>query len=217
MKDPLDDRTIDIDEPLKNNKVQIVGYVRVSSIDQNTDRQLDGLKLDKIFIDKMSGKTKDRPELNRLLEYVRQGDTVVVHSLDRLARNLEDLISIINTLNKKGVIFQSLKENLKIGATKNPMDTLILHIFGAVAEFNRALIRETQREGIAKAKLKGKYKGRKSVLTPEVKSKIDELVDKKNSSIDSYKQMSYKDIAKNVGISLPTLNRYLYEKKKKNN
>ena len=112
MKNPFDDeQTIDIDEP-NTQKVQIVGYVRVSSIDQNTDRQLDDVKLDRVFTDKATGKTKDRPQLKELLNYVRFGDTVIVHSLDRLARNLEDLLAIINQLHQKGVVFKSLKENL---------------------------------------------------------------------------------------------------------
>lgn len=148
------------------SKGQSVGYIRVSSVDQNTERQLDNLNLDKVFIDKMTGSTKDRPELQRMIEYVRQGDIVYVHSLDRLARNFDDLLDIINQLNQKGVIFKSLQENITLdGVNNNPMDMLILHIFGAIAQFNRSLIREAQREGIAKAKAKGKYKGRKPALS----------------------------------------------------
>ena len=88
------------------SKGQSVGYIRVSSVDQNTERQLDNLNLDKVFIDKMTGSTKDRPELQRMIEYVRQGDIVYVHSLDRLARNFDDLLDIINQLNQKGVILK---------------------------------------------------------------------------------------------------------------
>lgn len=120
MKDPLDlDRTTDIEEFLKNNKSQAVGYIRVSSIDQNTDRQLDGLSLDRVFIDKITGSTKERPQLQQMLDYVRYGDMVIVHSLDRLARNFDDLLAIIKELNQKGVIFKSLQENITINATGN--------------------------------------------------------------------------------------------------
>lgn len=199
------------------NKGQIVGYIRVSSIDQNIERQLDGMSLDKVFIDKMTGSVKERPELQRMIEYVRQGDTVYVHSLDRLARNFDNLLDIIKQLNKKGVIFKSIKENLTLnGLNNNPMDMLILHIFGAIAEFNRSLIREAQREGIAKAKKRGVYKGRKSVLTLERITTIEELLTQKESSLDEYKKTSYQKIADTVGISLPTLNRYLDKRQKKN-
>lgn len=215
MKDPLDDnRTIDIDE-LNTQKVQTVGYVRVSSVEQNTNRQLDGVALDRIFTDKMTGSTKNRPQLTAMLDYVRYGDTVVVHSLDRLARNLEDLLAIINRLHQKGVIFKSIKENLTLDGSKpSPMDRLILHIFGAVAEFNRSLIREAQKEGIAKAKQRGVYKGRKSVLTADTIAQIENLLAERNSSVDNYKKISHTDIAKQVGISKSSLYRYLGKKTK---
>lgn len=210
MKDPLDqDRTIDIDE-LNIQKVQTIGYIRVSTIDQKTDRQLDGVALDRIFTDKMTGSTKYRPQLKAMLDYVRYGDTVMVHSLDRLARNFDDLLAIINQLAKKGVTFKSLQENITINGTNtSPIDTLILHIFGAIAQFNRSLIREAQREGIAKAKQKGVYKGRKSVLTDENIAQIEALLAQRNSSVDEYKKISHTDIAKQVGISKSSLYRYL--------
>lgn len=210
VKDPLDqDRTIDIDE-LNIQKVQTIGYIRVSTIDQKTDRQLDGVALDRIFTDKMTGATKDRPQLKAMLDYVRYGDTVMVHSLDRLARNFDDLLAIINQLAKKGVTFKSLQENITINGTNtSPIDTLILHIFGAIAQFNRSLIREAQREGIAKAKQKGVYKGRKSVLTDENIAQIEALLAQRNSSVDEYKKISHTDIAKQVGISKSSLYRYL--------
>lgn len=216
MKDELDqDRTVDIDEFLKNHKSQAVGYIRVSSIDQNTARQLDGISLDRIFTDKMTGKSKDRPQLQQMLDYVRYGDVVIVHSLDRLARNFDDLLAIIKELNQKGVTFKSLQENISINATgNNPIDLLILHIFGAIAQFNRSLIREAQREGIAKAKARGVYKGRKSVLTAETTAKINQLLEQKHQSLDEYKKLSYQKIADEVGISLATLNRYLAKNKK---
>lgn len=216
MKDPLDqDQTIDIDE-LNIQKVQTVGYVRVSSAEQNTDRQLDGIALDRIFTDKMTGSTKDRPQLKAMLDYVRYGDTVVVHSLDRLARSLEDLIFIINQLNKKGVSFKSIKDNLTFdGVNNSPMDKFFLHILGAVSELERALIRERQKEGIAKAKQRGVYKGRKPSLTPEKQAIIEERLAEKEKDLQSYKSISYQSIADEIGVSLATLNRYLAKRKKK--
>lgn len=208
-------QTVDIEEFLKNHKSQAVGYIRVSSIDQNTERQLDGLTLDRVFTDKMTGKTKDRPQLQAMLDYVRYGDVVIVHSLDRLARNFDDLLAIIKVLNKKGVAFKSLQENITINATgNNPMDLLILHIFGAIAQFNRSLIREAQREGIAKAKQRGVYKGRKPSLTADKIAIIEERLTQKNKDLKSYQSISYQSIADEVSVSLSTLNRYL--KKRKN-
>lgn len=194
----------------KMNKTQTVGYVRVSSHDQNTDRQLDGIALDRIFVDKITGSSKDRPQLTAMIEYVRFGDTVIVHSLDRMARNLEDLLLIIGQLNQKGVIFKSLKENLSFdGSRSNPMDKFLLHVLGAVAEFNRALIREAQKEGIAKAKQQGKYKGRKPSLTPEQLQELQQMLHHKNSSVEAYKQLSLSKIAEHFNVSLPTINRYV--------
>lgn len=215
MTDPLDqNRTVDIEEFIKHHKSQAVGYVRVSSLDQNPDRQLDGVALDRIFIDKMTGSTKDRPQLKAMLDYVRYGDIVVVHSLDRLARNFDDLLAIIKELNQKGVTFQSLQENITINATgDNPIDTLILHIFGAISQFNRSLIREAQKEGIAKAKQRGVYKGRKSVLTPQVVAQIEELLAKRHASVENYKKLSNNDIARQVGISKSSLYRCLNKRK----
>lgn len=217
MKDELDqDRTVDIDEFLKNHKSQAVGYIRVSSIDQNTARQLDGISLDRIFTDKMTGKSKDRPQLQQMLDYVRYGDVVIVHSLDRLARNFDDLLAIIKELNQKGVTFKSLQENITINATgNNPIGLLILHIFGAIAQFNHSLIREAQKEGIAKAKQRGVYKGRKPSLTPEKKAIIEERLAEKEKDLESYKSISYQSIADEIGVSLATLNRYLAKRKKK--
>lgn len=192
------------------SKGQSVGYIRVSSVDQNTERQLDNLNLDKVFIDKMTGSTKDRPELQRMIEYVRQGDIVYVHSLDRLARNFDDLLDIINQLNQKGVIFKSLQENITLdGVNNNPMDMLILHIFGAIAQFNRSLIREAQREGIAKAKAKGTYKGRKPALSNAQISELKALLAQKNSSVDNYKKITMSTLATHFNVSLPTIKRYV--------
>jgi DNA invertase Pin-like site-specific DNA recombinase len=142
-----------------------VGYIRVSSIDQNTVRQLDGVPLDKTFTDRASGKDTNRPELKAAMEYLRDGDVLVVHSMDRLARNIGDLLRIVETLNKRGVVVEFVKESLTFTGDDSAMSRLMLTIMGGVAEFERAMIRERQLEGIALAKLAGKYKGRRSTMT----------------------------------------------------
>ncbi|MFC8316368.1 recombinase family protein [Gordonia sp. NPDC057258] len=142
-----------------------VGYIRVSTTDQNTSRQLDGVEIDKVFIDKASGKNADRPQLAALLNYVREGDTVVVHSLDRLARNLDDLRRLVSELNTQGVAVRFVKQGLTFTGDDDAMSKLMLSMLGAVAEFERELILERQREGVAIAKAAGKYKGRKAALT----------------------------------------------------
>ena len=144
-----------------------IGYVRVSSVDQNELRQLDGVQLDKKFTDKASGKDTKRPQLHAALEYLRDGDVLVVHSMDRLARNLDDLRMIVTELTGHGVVVEFVKENLTFTSEDNAMSKLLLSVMGAFAEFERALIKERQREGIALAKQKGVYKGRKPSLNPE--------------------------------------------------
>lgn len=146
---------------------QRIGYQRVSTAEQNTDRQLDGVELDKMFTDKASGKNTDRPELARAVDYVRDGDTLVVHSMDRLARNLDDLRRLVRELTGQGVKVEFVKESLTFAGDDSPMNTLLLSMLGAVAEFERSMILERQREGIAIAKAAGKYKGRKASLTDE--------------------------------------------------
>ena len=144
-----------------------IGYVRVSSMDQNELRQLDGVQLDKKFTDKASGKDTKRPQLQTALEYLRDGDVLVVHSMDRLARNLDDLRRIVTELTGRGVVVEFVKEQLTFTSEDNAMSKLLLSVMGAFAEFERALIKERQREGIALAKQKGVYKGRKPSLNPE--------------------------------------------------
>jgi DNA invertase Pin-like site-specific DNA recombinase len=146
---------------------QHIGYVRVSTVDQNTARQLDGVMLDRVFEDKASGKDVKRPQLDACMKHLRDGDTLHVHSMDRLCRNLDDLRRIVKDLTGCGVVVQFHKEGLKFTGDDAPMSNLLLSMLGAVAEFERALIRERQREGIAIAKADGRYKGRKPVLTPE--------------------------------------------------
>ncbi|MFD4975319.1 recombinase family protein [Streptomyces sp. NPDC057611] len=145
----------------------IVSYVRVSSADQNTVRQLDALQAERTFTDHASGKDTARPRLEEMLAFVREGDTLRVHSMDRLARNLDDLRRIVRTLTDKGVRVEFAKENLAFTGEDNPIATLLLSVMGAFAEFERSLILERQREGIAAAKARGAYTGRKPALTPE--------------------------------------------------
>ena len=181
----------------KGNKV---GYVRVSSFDQNPERQLEGLELDRKFIDKASGKNTKRPELEEMINYVRGGDLLIVHSMDRLARNLDDLRKIVFNLTSKHVKIQFLKENLTFTGEDSPMSNLLLSMMGAFAEFERSLIRERQLEGIAIAKKRGDYRGRKSSLTEEKIEEMNQLLgDGENKS----------EIARRLGISRETLYRYI--------
>ena len=157
---------------------QNIGYVRVSTIIQNTARQLEGMALDRVFEEKASAKDTKRPELQECMNYARQGDTVHVHSIDRLARNLSDLEQIVRTFNEKGVAVHFHKEKLVFtGDNDNPTQTLYFQIIGAVAQFERALIKERQREGIALAKDRGVHCGRKAKLTEdqvaEIRSRLD--------------------------------------------
>jgi DNA invertase Pin-like site-specific DNA recombinase len=144
-----------------------IGYIRVSSFDQNPERQLEQVEVSKVFTDKASGKDTERPALEQLLAFVREGDTVVVHSMDRLARNLDDLRRLVQQLTQRGVRIEFVKECLTFTGEDSPMANLLLSVMGAFAEFERALIRERQREGIALAKQRGAYRGRKKALTPE--------------------------------------------------
>ena len=151
----------------KRRAGQTVGYLRVSALDQKELRQFEGTDLDKRFTDKASGKDMHRPQLQQLMEYVRGGDTVVCHAMDRLARNLDDLRKIVLGLTERGVHVRFEKENLTFTGEDSPMSHLLLSVMGAFAPFERDLIRERQREGIALAKLRaGAYVGRKHSLTP---------------------------------------------------
>src|SRR5271170_1308541 len=144
-----------------------VGYIRVSTVDQNTGRQLDGADLDKTFTDKASGKDAKRPQLQAALDYLRDGDVLIVHSMDRLARNLDDLRRIVTELTGRGVQVQFVKEGMVFTGEDSAMSKLLLSVMGAFAEFERSLLGERQREGIALAKKAGVYKGRKPSLTAE--------------------------------------------------
>jgi DNA invertase Pin-like site-specific DNA recombinase len=177
-----------------------VGYIRVSSILQNTARQLDGVVLDRIFEDKASGKDTQRPQLTECLAFLRDGDTLHVHSMDRLARNLDDLRSMVKDLTGRGVIVKFEKEGLAFTGENSPMANLMLALIGAVAEFERSLILERQREGIAIAKAEGAYKGRKPALNDERATELCRRVaggEKKAA------------LAREFGISRVTLDKYV--------
>jgi DNA invertase Pin-like site-specific DNA recombinase len=144
---------------------QRIGYRRVSSLDQSTARQLEGVRLNKCFTDSASGKDTNRPQLRAALDYCREGDTLVVHSMDRLARSLVDLRQLVKDLTARGVAVEFVKENLRFVGDDAPIAVLLLSLLGAVAEFERSLILERQREGIAIAKAAGKYRGRRRALS----------------------------------------------------
>ena len=189
-----------------STKGHIIGYARVSSVDQDTARQLEALNqlgLDRLFEDKASGKDIHRPALKEAMTYARTGDTLVVHSLDRLARNLIDLLNIVEELNAKGVSVKFIKENQVYTTSEaDPFAKLTLQMLGAFAQFERSLIRERQREGIALAKEAGAYLGRKHALSDE---QVKELVslDKSNNG------KNRKALADKFGISRTSLYRYL--------
>jgi DNA invertase Pin-like site-specific DNA recombinase len=151
-----------------------IGYKRVSSIDQNTARQLEGVQVDKIFEDHLSGKDIQRPQLQAALEWAREGDRLIVHSMDRLCRNLGDLRDIVKNLTSRGVAVEFIKENMVFTNDSTPMAQFMLNIMGSFAELERAMILSRQREGVAIARAKGVYKGR----APAIRSnngKLDQL------------------------------------------
>lgn len=176
---------------------QIVGYVRVSSTEQNEARQVETLAgANRVFMDKMSGKSADRPALTELLAYVRDGDTVRVASLDRLARNLDDLRRLVETMTTKGVRVEFVKEGLAFTGEDSSMSKLLLSVMGAFAEFERSLIRERQAEGIAIAKVNGVYKGRKPSLSVE---KVDQAREWVDAGVPKA------EVARRLGVSRQTL------------
>ena len=144
-----------------------IGYIRISTAEQNTARQevlMRELEVDNVFIDRMSGKNTNRPELQKMMNFVREGDTVIVESISRFARNTRDLLDLVEKLTEKNVEFVSKKEAID---TTTPTGKFMLTIFGAVAELEREYILQRQREGIAIAKENGIYKGRKPIERPE--------------------------------------------------
>lgn len=179
---------------------QRIGYVRVSSFDQNPERQLGDNAMDRTFTDKASGKDVQRPALEDLRAFVRDGDTVIVHSMDRLARNLDDLGRIVQSMTKRGIRIEFVKEGLVFTGEDSPMANLMLSVMGAFAEFERALIRERQREGIALARQRGAYRGRKKSLSPE------QAVELRRRAATGEKRMN---LAREFGISRETLYQYI--------
>ena len=186
-----------------------IGYIRVSSESQNTARQeelFNHLKMNKIFKEKVSGKNiKDRPELQKMMEYVREGDTVIVESISRFGRSLMDLLNLIEQLNEKGVQFKSLKEG-DIDTT-TPTGKLVFSIFSSLAEFERETIKQRQAEGIAIAKANGKYKGRKIIEIDHT-----EFVNLYNRWQD--KEITKEYMRKRLKVSLATLDRRIAEYRK---
>ena len=181
-------------------KGQRVGYVRVSSFDQYPEREMVQEQVDKEVTDKARGKDTQRPQLDALLAFVREGDTVVVHSMDRLARNLDDLRRLVQKLTQRRVRIEFVKEHLTFTGEDSPMANLMLSVMGAFAEFERALIRERQREGIALAKQRGAYRGRKKALSPEQAAEL-----RQRAAAGEQKAT----LAREFGISRETLYQYL--------
>ncbi len=166
-----------------------VAYIRVSTEGQNTARQeeaMKGLGVERCFIEKISGKNTDRPQLKAMMDFVREGDSLIVESYSRLARSTHDLLEIVDALSKKGVAFVSLKENID---TTTPQGKLMLTIFAGLAQFERECLLQRQAEGIAIAKANGVYKGRKPVDTPDNwEEVVEEWKSGKISAVEAMKK-----------------------------
>jgi DNA invertase Pin-like site-specific DNA recombinase len=177
-----------------------IGYARVSTQDQNLDLQNDALKAagcEKIYTDKMSGAKTDRPGLEEILGFIRKGDTLVVWKLDRLGRSLKHLIQVLNTLDERGVYFKSVQESLD---TSTPGGKLIFHVFGALAEFERDIIRERTMAGLAAARARGRKGGRPRKLSKQQVEMAKNLMNDRTIPID--------EICKTMGVSKATLYRF---------
>lgn len=169
-----------------------IGYIRISSVDQNTARQevlMQELGVDQIFIDRISGKNLERPELKRMMTFVRQGDTVIVESISRFARNTRDLLNLVDQLTRKGVEFVSKKEAID---TTTPSGKFMLTIFGAVAELERDYILQRQREGIEVAKTKGVYTGRKPVVHADFDAVVRKWRAGQITAVEAMKRLNMK-------------------------
>lgn len=183
---------------------QKLGYIRVSTIEQNEERQLQAMEqyhLDKVFTEKVSAKDTNRPELQKLLEFCREGDVIYVHDFSRLARNTRDLLDIVEILNNKGVTLISNKESVNTGT---PQGRLMIAMIGAIAQFERENMLERQREGIAIAKEKGKYKGRKPV-------EIEDEVFTEQYNRYMRREITKVELAKVLKVSRPTLDKMIKE------
>ena len=169
-----------------------IGYIRVSSQEQNTIRQevlMESLDVGEVYIDRMSGKSLDRPELKQMMEYVRKGDTVIVESISRFARNTRDLLELVEQLAAKGVEFISKKEAID---TTTPSGKFMLTIFGAVAELEREYILQRQKEGIAIAKTQGVYKGRKPIQRPEFEQVVSIWREGRITAVEAMRRLDMK-------------------------
>ena len=184
---------------------QRIGYVRVSSFDQNPQRQLENISVDRIFTDKASGKNMRRPQLEALLAFARDGDAVIIHSMDRLARNLDDLRQIVQKLTGRGIRIEFVKEGLTFTGEDSPMAHLMLSVMGAFAEFEHTLLRERQREGIVLARQRGVYQGRRKALSADQITEIHNRI----SAGEAKTQ-----VAREFGICRDTLYQYLQEERK---
>jgi len=181
-----------------------IAYIRVSSIDQNEQRQIEAMQkygIEKWFKEKISAKDTNRPKLQELLEFVREGDTLYIHDFSRLARSTKDLLDIVELLNNKGVALVSNKENID---TSTPTGKLMLTMIGAINEFERTNLLERQREGIAIAKRNGVYKGRKAVTIPNFDYHYNRYMSR---------EISKSQLAKELGISRPTLDKLIAERR----
>lgn len=181
-----------------------IAYIRVSTEEQNEARQKEALEqhdIDKFFIEKASGKNTDRPELRKMLDWARDGDTIFIHDLSRIARSTKDLLELLDTLEEKGVALVSDKESID---TTTATGKLIVTVIGAINEFERANLLERQREGIAIAKREGKYKGRKNIVVADIGRYYERYMSRGASKAE---------LARELGISRPTLNRLFLEYK----
>jgi len=169
-----------------------IGYIRISSVDQNTARQevlMQELGVEQVFIDRISGKDRNRPELARMMEFVREGDTVIVESISRFARNTRDLLDLIEQLNEKNVEFVSKKEAID---TSTPTGKFMLTIFGAVAELEREYILQRQREGVEIAKANGVYKGRKPIERAGFDAVVAQWKNGEMTAVEAMRQLDMK-------------------------
>lgn len=183
-----------------------IAYIRVSTIEQNEQRQVEAMqqyRIEKWFIEKVSAKDTNRPKLQELLEFAREGDVIHIHDFSRLARSTKDLLDIVEMLNKKGVTLISNKENID---TSTPTGKLMLTMIGAINEFERTNLLERQREGIAIAKRNGKYKGRKPVSIPDFNKQYQRYLQREIPSKT--------ELAKILHISRPTLDKLIEELEK---
>ena len=177
-----------------------LAYIRVSSIDQNEQRQVEAMQkynIEKWFIEKISAKDTNRPKLQELLEYAREGDVIHIHDFSRLARSTKDLLEIVELLTQKGVALVSNKENID---TSTPTGKLMLTVIGAIAEFERTNLLERQREGISIAKRAGKYKGRKPIKIADFQQHYQRYLSR---------EINKSQLAKELGVSRPTLDKLI--------